>query len=238
MFSQTNRATARVLQENGCEVVIPDSQVCCGAIHYHSGADKPALEFARRNAEAFLAEDLDAIIINVAGCGAMLKDYHHLPEEVAGTDQATADKLTQFTHKVKDVSEFLVELGPRQPEGELPLKAVYHDACHLCHAQQIRSQPRQLLSMVPGLELVPLAESEICCGAAGSYNLTEPEMADRLGQRKLRNILEAEPEAVITGNVGCSMQIQAVLKKDGHPLPVYHPIDLLDLSYRRAGFET
>jgi len=233
MFSQTNRATARVLQENGCEVVIPRTQVCCGAIHYHSGADQPALEFARRNAEAFLAEDLDAIIINVAGCGAMLKDYHHLPEEIAGTDEKTAELLTQFAFKVKDVSEFLAELGPRKPEGELRLKAVYHDACHLCHAQQIRSQPRQLLAMIPGLELLPLAESEICCGAAGSYNLTEPEMAGRLGQRKIRNILAAEPEAVIAGNVGCSMQIQAVLNKEGHPLPVYHPIDLLDLSYRR-----
>lgn len=238
MFSQTNRATARVLQENGCEVVIPKAQGCCGAIHYHSGADGPALEFARRNAETFLGEDLDAIVINVAGCGAMLKDYHHLPQEIAGTDEKTAEVLAQFSHKVKDISEFLVALGLRPPEGKLPLTAVYHDACHLCHAQQIRHQPRQLLSMIPGLKLVPLAESEICCGAAGSYNLTEPEMADRLGQRKITNILNAEPEAVITGNVGCSMQIQATLKKSGQPLPVYHPIDLLDLSYRREQLPT
>jgi glycolate oxidase iron-sulfur subunit len=130
-----------------------------------------------------------------------------------------------------------MELGPREPKGEIPLNAVYHDACHLCHAQQIRSQPRELLSLIPGLTLTPLAESEICCGAAGSYNLTEPEMADRLGQRKVKNILQAEPEAVITGNAGCSLQIQAVLKNKGEPLPVYHPVDLLDCSYRCAPIE-
>ncbi|MBD3671933.1 MAG: 4Fe-4S dicluster domain-containing protein [Planctomycetaceae bacterium] len=237
MFSQTNRATARVLQENGCEVVIPETQACCGAIHYHSGADQPALDFARRNATAFLEEDLDAIVINVAGCGAMLKDYHHLAEEIDGTDVETASLLSRFTEKVKDVSEFLVELGPREPTGDIPLSAVYHDACHLCHAQQIRSQPRELLSLIPGLKLVPLAESEICCGAAGSYNLTEPEMADRLGARKVDNIRKAEPQAVITGNAGCSLQIQAVLKKSGEPLPVYHPIDLLDRSYRGVSLE-
>ncbi|MDB4637532.1 MAG: heterodisulfide reductase-related iron-sulfur binding cluster [Planctomycetaceae bacterium] len=237
MFSQTNRATARVLQENGCDVVIPNTQGCCGAIHYHSGAEQPALEFARQNAEAFLSEDLDAVIINVAGCGAMLKDYHHLAEEIEGTDEATAAKLSQFTAKVKDISEFLMELGPREPKGKIPLNAVYHDACHLCHAQQIRSQPRELLSMIPGLTLTPLAESEICCGAAGSYNLTEPEMADRLGQRKVKNILKGEPEAVITGNAGCSLQIQAVLRNKGEPLPVYHPVDLLDCSYRCVPLE-
>lgn len=237
MFSQTNRATARVLQENGCEVVIPETQACCGAIHYHSGADQPALDFARRNAKAFLEADLDAIIINVAGCGAMLKDYHHLAEEIDGTDAETAALLTQFTSKVKDISEFLMELGPRKPNGEIPLSAVYHDACHLCHAQQIRTQPRDLLALVPGLKLLPLAESDICCGAAGSYNLTEPEMADRLGERKVNNIRKADPQAVITGNAGCSLQIQAVLKKSGGPLPVYHPIDLLDRSYRGVSLE-
>jgi len=237
MFSQTNRATARVLQENGCDVVIPNTQGCCGAIHYHSGAEQPAIEFARNNAEAFLSENLDAIIINVAGCGAMLKDYHHLADEIEGVDEATASHLSAFSEKVKDISEFLIELGPRPPKGEIPLTAAYHDACHLCHAQQIRSQPRELLSMIPGLKLVPLAESEICCGAAGSYNLTEPEMADRLGQRKVDNILKSEPQAVITCNAGCSLQIQAVLKKNKEALPVYHPVDLLDCSYRGVPIE-
>lgn len=234
MFSQTNRATARVLQEQGCEVVIPDTQVCCGAIHYHSGNDRPALEFAEQNAEAFLREDLDAIIVNVAGCGAMLKDYPHLAEEVSGTDGMTMERLRQFTGKVKDVSEFLSELGPLAPQGRIPVRAVYHDACHLCHAQQIRAQPRELLATIPGLELVPLAESEICCGAAGSYNLTEPEMSDRLAQRKLKNILEANPDVVVSGNAGCTLQIQAALRNAGKNIPVLHPMELLDKSFRNA----
>jgi len=237
MFSQTNRATARVLQENGCEVVIPQTQACCGAIHYHSGADRPAVDFARRNAEAFLQADLDAVIVNVAGCGAMLKDYHHLAEEIEGVDEQTAQQLTRLKDKVKDISEFLMELGPVKPEGEISLSAVYHDACHLCHAQQIRSQPRELLSLIPGMKLLPLEESEICCGAAGSYNLTEPEMADRLGQRKRHHILSANPQAVITGNAGCSLQIQSMLKSSDKPIPVYHPVELLDRSYRGVSLE-
>jgi glycolate oxidase iron-sulfur subunit len=232
MFPQTNRATARVLQEEGCEVVIPGTQVCCGAIHYHSGNDRPALEFARRNAEAFLREDLDAIVVNVAGCGAMLKDYSHLAEEVSGTDEATHERLRQFTTQVRDVSEFLSELGSRAPRGEISVRAVYHDACHLCHAQQIRAQPRELLSTIPGLELVPLAESEICCGAAGSYSLTEPEMSDRLSQRKLSHILAADPDVVVSGNAGCTLQIQAALRNAGKRIPVLHPMELLDKSFR------
>src|SRR5262249_29424099 len=151
------------------------TQACCGAIHYHSGADAPALAFANQNAAAFAADDVDAVIINVAGCGSMLKDYGHIAHEVAPGDTGQAERLTRFAAKVRDVSEFLMELGPIAPQGAIKLRATYHDACHLVHAQKIREQPRDLLSLVPGLELVPLAESEICCGAAGSYNLTEPE---------------------------------------------------------------
>jgi glycolate oxidase iron-sulfur subunit len=232
MFAQTNRATARVLQANGCEVIIPQAQVCCGAIHYHSGAGAPALEFATTNALAFDVGDVDAVIINVAGCGSMLKDYGHMAAELAPSDQSRQQQLSAFADKVRDVSEFLAELGPKRPTGEIPLRVAYHDACHLCHAQQIRSQPRELLQMVPGLELVPLAESDICCGAAGSYNLTEPEMSDRLAKRKLRHILEANVEAVITGNAGCSLQIQAVLRQAGKNIRVFHPMDILDWSYR------
>src|SRR5262249_38833937 len=137
-------------------------------------------------------EDVDAVVTNVAGCGAILKEYGHLLESGKA-----------FGQKVRDVSEFLLELGPVPPRHPLPLKAVYHDACHLCHAQQIRKQPRQLLEMIPELKLMSLNESEICCGAAGSYNITEPEMAERLGQRKARNILDTGADAVFTGNVGC-----------------------------------
>lgn len=230
MFAETNAATARVLQENGCEVVIPRDQKCCGAIHYHSGAADPALRFAADNAQAF-PQDVDAVIVNVAGCGSMLKDYGHVAEEL-DCDRIMQDKLNGFAGRVRDVSEFLAELGPIAPKGEIPLRATYHDACHLAHAQKVTQPPRQLLSLIPGLELVPLPESNICCGAAGSYNLTEPEMADQLGDRKLQNILKTEADVVIMGNAGCALQIQAELREGGHPIAVMHPMDLLDLSYR------
>jgi len=233
MFGQTNWATARVLQANGCEVVVPRGQGCCGAIHYHSGADAPAIEMAATNAAAFNPDDVDAVIVNVAGCGAMLKDYGHIAHEVEPGNHARQETLSKFAGKVRDVSEFLMQLGPVAPEGEIRLRATYHDACHLVHAQKVREQPRDLLSLVPGLELVPLAESEICCGAAGSYNLTEPEMSDRLARRKLENILATKPQAVITGNAGCSLQIQATIRRAGHKIWVAHPMDILDLSYRR-----
>ncbi|MCA9097891.1 MAG: 4Fe-4S dicluster domain-containing protein [Planctomycetaceae bacterium] len=232
MFGETNWATARVLQENGCEVVIPRTQNCCGAIHYHSGADVPAMQLARQNAKAFSEPDIDAVIINVAGCGSMLKDYGHIAQETEPDNTSLREELEQFAGKVQDVSEFLMKLGPIAPKGELKLRATYHDACHLAHAQKIREQPRSLLGLIPSLEIVPLAESEICCGAAGSYNLTEPEMSERLAQRKLSNILATQPQVVITSNAGCSLQIQASLKHAGQKIWVAHPMDLLDLSYR------
>jgi len=231
MFRHVHWATARVLQANGCEVLVPREQSCCGAIHYHSGAGQPALDFARQNAktEERLGSDgkIDAVIVNVAGCGSMLKDYGHIAHELGAAD----DRLARFASKVKDVSEFLMDLGPVTPSREVRMNAAYHDACHLCHAQKIREQPRTLLSMIPGLELVPLAESDICCGAAGSYNLTEPEMADRLGHRKAAHITETGADAVISANAGCTLQIQAMLREGGNPLPVLHPVELLDRAY-------
>eukprot|EP00456_Euglypha_rotunda_P035721 TRINITY_DN274_c0_g1_i3.p1 TRINITY_DN274_c0_g1~~TRINITY_DN274_c0_g1_i3.p1 ORF type:complete len:448 (-),score=94.97 TRINITY_DN274_c0_g1_i3:405-1748(-) len=232
MFHHVNWATARVLQQNGCDVVIPRSQACCGAIHYHSAAGGPAVELAKTNAAAFQSNDIDAVIVNVAGCGAMLKDYGHMAEELVNHDQMVRTSLEHLASKIKDVSEFLMQLGPIAPKGEVPLQATYHDACHLCHAQKIREQPRDLLALVPGLKLVPLAESEICCGAAGSYNLTEPEMADRLADRKLKNILATGAKALISGNAGCSLQIQAALRQAAAPIWVAHPMEILDLSYR------
>jgi glycolate dehydrogenase iron-sulfur subunit len=231
MFPETNAATARVLQENGCEVVIPRGQVCCGAIHYHSGVEQPALELARKNLAVFGEARPDAIIVNAAGCGAMLKDYAHiLPKE-------SHDQAVGFVAKVKDISEFLMALGPIAPKGSIPLKVAYHDACHLCHGQQIRSQPRALLAMIPGVEVVPLDESEICCGAAGTYNLTQPEMSERLGKRKMDHIEATGARMVVTGNVGCIMQIARKIKERGSPIEVAHPVDLLDRSYR-LGKET
>jgi glycolate oxidase iron-sulfur subunit len=226
MFPDTTAATARVLQYNGCEVVIPPGQVCCGAIHYHSGVEEPALDLARRNLAAFQAAEVDAIIVNAAGCGAMLKDYAHVLPTVERAPAA------RFVAQVKDVSEFLVALGPIPPRGAIPAKVTYHDACHLCHAQQVRSQPRALLGMIPGIELVPLEESEICCGAAGTYNLTQPEMSQRLGRRKLDHIAATNAEMVVTGNVGCILQIARQIRDRGVPMTVAHPVDLLDRAYR------
>ncbi len=226
IFRPTHWATARVLQENGCEVVTPRGQVCCGAIHFHAGASEPARELAETNLAAFPVQDVDAILVNVAGCGSMLKDYgHHW-----GDAQQTARE--QFAHKVKDVNEFLDELGLIPPRGEIRTTATYHDACHLVHAQRVREQPRRLLQQVPGLELRELPESELCCGAAGTYNLTEPEMAQRLARRKLDNILRTGARVVVTANAGCLLQIAAEARRRGERLQIVHPMDVLDCSYR------
>jgi glycolate oxidase iron-sulfur subunit len=229
MFRRVHWATARVLQANGCDVVVPRTQACCGAIHYHSGAGEPAVALAHQNATAF-PDDVDAVIINVAGCGSMLKDYGHIAHEIPEA-APYQNELQRFAGKVQDVHEFLARLGPVAPTKPIPLKAVYHDACHLVHAQRIREQPRQLLSLVPELQLLPLAESDICCGAAGSYNLTEPEMADRLGERKLKHIVDAGAEAVLCGNAGCTLQIQSKLREAGHNIPVLHPMEVLAKAY-------
>lgn len=231
LFHHVNRATASVLQANGCEVVIPSEQACCGAIHYHSGAGTTALDLAETNTGAFDVDSVDAVIVNVAGCGSMLKDYAHMAHELRPDDEALAASLGRFSNKVKDVAEFLAELGPVEPANPVPLKATYHDACHLAHAQRVREQPRSLLGMIPELEFVPLVESDICCGAAGSYNLMEGEMADRLGARKLNHILATGADAVVCGNAGCTLQIQAQLKAAGADIPVVHPVELLARAY-------
>jgi len=231
IYPETQVATARVLQKNGCEVWIPRTQQCCGALHYHSAMEGPARELAAKNLAAFgftgpQLEELDAVIINAAGCGAMLKDYGHLLH-----DTEHAEAAQKFVAKAKDVTEFLVELGPVKPTHPLPIRATYHDACHLRHAQQIASPPRKLLEMIPGLELVPLPESEICCGAAGSYNLTQPEMAGRLGDRKAARIQETGAQAVLMGNVGCLMQVARHLKAAAPDVWVAHTIDARWASY-------
>jgi glycolate oxidase iron-sulfur subunit len=223
-FPETNLHTARVLQKNGCEVWIPRNQVCCGALHYHAAHPEAAQQLAQTNIDLFSnsANSFDALIVNAAGCGAMLKEYGHLLHNRAAETLAA---------KVRDISEFLVELGPIKPKHPVPIRAVYHDACHLCHGQQIRRQPRQLLEMIPELKLLPLNETEVCCGAAGSYNLTEPEMAERLGQRKVENIIQADIDAVFAGNVGCLLQIGRYLRRQSSPVWVAHPIDALWASY-------
>jgi glycolate oxidase iron-sulfur subunit len=234
-FPETNWNTARVLQKNGCEVWVPRGQVCCGALHYHAAQEESARRFAEINEHVFNSSSIDAVIVNAAGCGAMLKDYDHLfsfsRDAKRSASSASAEDGQRLATKVRDISEFLIELGPVKPQHHLPIRAVYHDACHLCHAQQIRRQPRELLEMIPGLELVPLHETEICCGAAGSYNLTEPEMAERLGRRKVKNIQEANVQAVFAGNVGCILQIGRYLRKHGSKVWAAHPVDALWASY-------
>ena len=225
-FPQTTVATARVLQKNGCDVWIPRGQACCGALHFHSGLVVEAQRFAATNCAVFAAEPVDAIITNAGGCGPVLKEYGHI---LHGTSSEKAGE--DFARKVRDVSEFLVELGPVKPQHPLPIKATYHDACGLSHAQKIRSQPRQLLGMIPGLELLPLAESEHCCGAAGSYNLTQPEMSEALGRRKANHILATGARAVFTGNVGCLLQIGRYLRQKRPDFWVAHPVDALWASY-------
>jgi glycolate oxidase iron-sulfur subunit len=232
LYPLTNLNTARVLQQNGCEVWIPRTQGCCGALHYHAAEEEPARQFARANLAAFDAGDaarfasVDAIITNAAGCGYQLKDYAHMMH-----DTPEADVAARFQSKVRDISEFLMELGPVEPRYPLELRATYHDACHLRHAQQIYRQPRALLEMIPGLELIPLPESELCCGAAGSYNLTQPEMATRLGDRKAANIVATGAQALFTGNVGCLMQVTRHLKATHPEIWCAHPIDALWASY-------
>jgi len=226
IFRPTNWATARVLQQNGCDVVVPRTQGCCGAIHFHAGSSEPAREFADANVAAFDVNSVDAVIVNVAGCGAMLKDYGHHWHDASQADRET------FARKVRDISEFLDQLGLVKPEGQIPLTATYHDACHLGHAQKIREAPRRLLAQIPGLQMRELPETELCCGAAGTYNLTEPEMAGRLSRRKLQNILSTSARCVVTANAGCLLQIMREARAQGEKLWVAHPVDLLDLSYR------
>jgi glycolate oxidase iron-sulfur subunit len=227
-FPQTTLATARVLQRNGCDVWVPRTQGCCGALHYHAGLVEPAEQLASANCSAFASEldKVDAIINNAGGCGPVLKAYGHLLEK-----SPAAGIASNFAAKVRDISEFLVELGPVAPQHPLKIKATYHDACGLSHAQKIRRPPRQLLEMIPGLELVPLQESEHCCGAAGSYNMTQPEMSAQLGARKARNILDTGAQAVFTGNVGCLLQIARHLREQRPDLWVAHPVDALWASY-------
>jgi len=226
MFRYTNWATARVLQKNGCDVLVPRNQGCCGAIHLHTGNSEPAKQLANQNLDALNYKDVDAVVTNVAGCGAMLKDYGH-----HWHDDRTAAR-EQFAGKVKDIHEFLDQLGLVPPEGKIPMVATYHDACHLAHAQKIREAPRKLLAKIPGLTLKELPESELCCGAAGTYNLTEPEMSQRLSERKMQNILGTGARLVLTANAGCLLQIQREARQQGRKLTIMHPIDLLDMSYR------
>ncbi|MEN6452132.1 MAG: (Fe-S)-binding protein [Thermoguttaceae bacterium] len=226
MFRHTHWATLRVLQQNGCDIFIPPEQGCCGAIHLHSGDSRGARRMADANLVAFELDRYDAIVVNHAGCGAMMKEYGHHWHDGLQPHRA------KFAAKVKDVNEFIDSLGLIPPTGRIEEVATYHDACHLGHAQKITDAPRRLLASIPGLELRDLPESGICCGSAGVYNLNEAEMSDRLSQRKIENIISTGARIVLASNAGCLLQIQREVRQRHLPLRVMHPMDLLDLSYR------
>ena len=228
LFTQTNLATVRVLQENGCDVLTPRIQNCCGALHVHNGVRDVALGLARQNIDAFEGESLDAIIINSAGCGVTLKEYDVLMEH----DTEYAEKATRFSEKMRDISEFLAEIGITPPKGEIKRCVTYDEPCHLVHGQNVHDQPRQLLQSIPGLDFVELRESEWCCGSAGIYNITQPDMSRNILVRKMKHIADTEAEIVATGNPGCILQIQLGLRERGLPMKVMHPVDLLDCAYR------
>jgi glycolate oxidase iron-sulfur subunit len=213
MFGRTQLASLRLLNRAGHEVITPRDQVCCGALYAHGGNLKRARECARMNIAAFENRDLDAIIINSAGCGSTLKEYGHLLQD----DATWAQRARRFSERVKDLTEWLALHPPelRSPGEANVVQVTCHDACHLVHAQQVNRAPRDLLRSVAGDAFVEMPESDVCCGSAGSYNLTEPEMAERLQRRKTGNILQSGARVVITTNPGCLLQIQAGLRKAG-----------------------
>lgn len=221
MFAAVHRATVAVLARNGFEVEIPPAQACCGALHLHAGDPEGAARLAERNRAAFRLDSLDAVVINSAGCGAALKER---PDALAA--------------KVRDVAELLVAAGLREPEGQLPLRVAYDDPCHLVHGQRIAEAPRALLRSIPGVRLVDLPGAAECCGAAGIYNLTHPQMSARLLERKLAALRELRPDVLANGNPGCLLQIGAGVREAGLPIEVLHPVELLARAYATADSES
>lgn len=231
VFHEINAATIRVLAANGCEVITPSQQSCCGALHVHGGEADHGRALARHNIDVFEQYGCDAIIINSAGCGSTLKEYDHLLRD----DPVYAQRARAFSEKVKDISEFLVSIDLNKDMGTLPLTVAYHDACHLIHGQKIKQQPRQLLRSIPGVTLVDLKESDWCCGSAGIYNITNQEMAAELLERKMKHIAATGARVIATGNPGCMMQIAMGARQRGLDIDVKHPIQLLDEAYQVKG---
>lgn len=232
LFSGTNRAAGRVMARNDTRVDVPVNQGCCGALQVHAGLLETARDMARRNIDAFEAAGDGAIVVTAAGCGSTLKEYGHLLKH----DPEYAARAKQFSERVRDVTEFLAE-RPLVTPGPLPRRVTYQDACHLAHAQRITAQPRTLLKAIPGLELVEMKESSLCCGSAGIYNLTHKEMAGELGARKCGNVMQAGAEEVVTANPGCALQMQTGLRKAGSTMKVRHIVDLLDEAYAAGDAE-
>jgi glycolate oxidase iron-sulfur subunit len=228
VFGDTNAATARVLAHNGVEVVATVGQTCCGALHAHAGERELARGLARRNIAAFEQVAAEAVIVNAAGCGAAMKEYGWLLKD----DREWSARASAFAAKVKDATEFLGDLGMSEPPGAIRGRVTWDDPCHLLHGQKIREQPRRLLAAIPGLEVVPLEEADWCCGSAGTYNVTQPDLARSILERKVANIVRTGADTVVTANPGCLMQIQAGLRQAGSNVRVVHLLDLLDEAYR------
>jgi glycolate oxidase iron-sulfur subunit len=227
-FPGVNAATARVLAAEGCEVVAPPAQRCCGALSFHNGREEEAQRFARALVDTFDAAGVEYVVANAAGCGSTMKEYAHLLRD----DPAYADRARAFSRRVRDVSELLAELGPVAPRHPLEVTVAYHDACHLAHAQGVRSQPRELLRQIPGVELREVAEAELCCGSAGVYNILNPGPARELGDRKAANIVATGADLLVTANPGCLMQVASAIGRSGHPMVLAHTVELLDVSIR------
>nr|MDQ2813823.1 (Fe-S)-binding protein [Actinomycetota bacterium] len=238
-FPQVNASTARVLAAEGCDVIIPRGQGCCGALSLHSGREAEAVAFAQRTIATFEQAGVDAIVVNSAGCGSAMKEYERL---LAGTGPGEtgpgapgsgwAARAAEMSGKVKDLTEFLAEIGPVARRHSLPVTAAYHDACHLAHAQRITRQPRELLRAIPDLTLIELPDAGTCCGSAGVYNLLQPEAAGELGGRKADAVLAAGAPLLISANPGCSMQIASALAARGEHVAVAHTAEILDASIR------
>jgi glycolate oxidase iron-sulfur subunit len=225
-LSRINAATARVLAAEGCEVVAPSEQPCCGALLHHSGEEPRALALARRMIDAFEGTDVDTIVVNAAGCGSTLKEYGRLLAD----DPHYAERAARFAERCQDVCEFLIELGPRAPRWPLPRRVAIHDPCHLQHAQGVRDQPRALLATIPELISCGLPEAALCCGSAGIYNLLQPEAADAMAERKAELVAELAPDTLATGNPGCLLQLSLALERRGVKVEVVHTIELLDAA--------
>jgi glycolate oxidase iron-sulfur subunit len=230
LFGEVNAATVRVLQRNGCEIVFAENQTCCGALNTHNGEQIAAKRMARQNIDAFLTAGVDAIIVNAAGCGAAMKEYSYLLRD----DPDYLEKAKRFSGLVKDASEFLANLGLAGKLGRLEMTVTYQDPCHLAHGQHIRNQPRKLLQAIPGLELKEMANADRCCGSAGIYNITHPDMSRHLLQEKMQAVAATEAKAVIAPNPGCMLQLRYGARAFGPQLTVFHLMDLLDRSYSQA----
>lgn len=224
-FADVNAATARVLAAEGCEVVAPRDQQCCGALLVHTGREPAAIQRAKDLIATMESAGVDTVVVNAAGCGSTMKEYGYLLRD----DPDWADRAAAFSAKVRDITELLDDLEPRAPRHPVHARVAYHDACHLAHAQGVRAEPRRQLRAIPGLTVTDIPEPELCCGSAGVYNLVEPEAAEELGRRKAEHIRSVRPDVIATGNPGCLLQIRRHLDAD---IPLVHPVQLIERSIR------